>query len=102
MPDHYSMKDKEKKRRSRTEKTLGTLGEGMGTSVKPKKKPRKKVPKVSKSEKMGVGRDMAAQNRTRLMKDLDNRIAAARAASNMDLVNKYMARKKALADLKYD
>ena len=42
---------------------------------------------------------MAAENRARLIRDLDERIAAARAANNMDLVNKYEARKKALMEL---
>ena len=68
-----------------------------GVEVKPKPKPKKKAPK--KKKKSSVGRDMAAENRARLMRDLDSRIAAARAANNMDLVNTYEARKKALAEL---
>lgn len=68
-----------------------------GVEVKPKPKPKKKAPKKKKTS--SVGRDMAAENRTRLMRDLDSRIAAARAANNMDLVNTYEARKKALAEL---
>lgn len=43
--------------------------------------------------------DQASDSRKRMLKDLDNRIAAARAANNQDLVNKYMARKKALEAL---
>lgn len=66
------------------------------TSVKPKRRKKKPAPG---NKKDGVGRDMAAENRARLIRDLDARIAAARAANNMDLVNKYTERKKALAAL---
>lgn len=91
------MKEKEKDRQTRTERELEALGEGNTETVKPKPKPKVK-PRPHK-EKAGVGRDMAAENRARLIRDLDERIAAARAANNMDLVNKYEARKKALMEL---
>lgn len=92
------MRKKEEDRQTRTERELAAMGEGRGTSVKPKPKKKKPKPKPHK-EKSGVGRDMAAENRARLIRDLDSRIAAARAANNMDLVNKYEARKKALKEL---
>jgi hypothetical protein len=63
------------------------------------KTPKPKSPPKKHQEKSGVGRDMAAKNRKRLIKQLDARISAARGANNMDLVNKYMARKKALKSL---
>lgn len=72
------------------------------TEVKPEPrepKPAPKKKKKKKTEKSKVDRDKAAKNRDRLMRDLDSRIAAARGANNMDLVNTYEARKKALAEL---
>ena len=92
------MSDKKRRLSTRTADELEKLGEGMTNKpAKPAAPPAKKP--TRKSETVGVGRDMAAENRARLMRDLDARIAAARAANNMDLVNKYMARKKALEAL---
>jgi hypothetical protein len=71
--------------------------EAAATGVKPAKKAPKGGP--HNEEKVGVGRDMAAENRARLIRDLDARIAAARASNNMDLVNRYTAKKEALKAL---
>ena len=91
------MRKKQEDRVTKTDRALDAMGEGR--TVKPKPKKKKPAPKPKPKEKVGVGRDMAAENRKRLVKDLDDRIAAARAANNMDLVNKYSARKKALLEL---
>jgi hypothetical protein len=91
------MRSKEKARKTRTERELDKLGEG--SSVKKKKKVKKKAPAKKLTEKAGVGRDHSNENKTRLMRDLDSRLAAARAANNTDLVNKYTARKNALREL---
>lgn len=64
--------------------------------VKPKPRKPKAAPKKKKKKS---STDKAAKNRARAITDLNSRIAAARAANNMDLVNTYEARKKALEGL---
>lgn len=93
-----TMVDKEERRLTRTERELTRLGEGRVTQHKVKPKAKKKLaPK--KKEKVGIGRDHAAENKARLLQDLDMRIRAAQRAKNQDLVNKYSKQKNALESM---
>lgn len=86
------------RKRTRTEEELEKLGEGMsGTTPAPA--PKAPAPKPPPAENKGTGRDLAAESRAALIRQLDARITAARAANNMDLVNKYMAQKKQLESM---
>jgi hypothetical protein len=92
-----TMVDKEERRLTRTERELTRLGEGRVTQRKVKPKAKKKV--KPKKEKIGIGRDHAAENKARLLQDLDMRIRAAQRAKNQDLVNKYSKQKNALESM---
>lgn len=88
----------QERRVTRTERELERMGEGMQNVGEDKPKAAAKSPpkKAAPKEKVGVGRDDSEANKRRLIGELQTRVAAARAAGNMDLVNKYKARITAL------